>query len=86
MSDLRRIEVTTRYATNVESLAEAWAFVMDHVDRVGPDPMVMIKPTWYYAMAPDEGVDDGDRWFSVVVNDPPLPPQPKPQFTPEDFA
>lgn len=68
MSDLRRIEVTTRYATNVETLAEAWAFVMDHVDRVGPDPMVTIKPTWYYGMGDDEDVNDGDRWFSVVVN------------------
>jgi hypothetical protein len=38
------VEVTTRYVTTVDTLSDAWVFVMDSLDRVGPDPHVTIKP------------------------------------------
>lgn len=66
MSDeqrLQRVEVTTQYATTVPSLQAAWAFVMDHVDAVGPDPRIEIKPQWYIGFDWIEA-----RWFSVVVD------------------
>ena len=63
MPDLRRVEVTTRYATNVRTLPEAWAFVMDRLDAVGPDPRIEITPTWIYSDS-----SDGKRWFVVVVD------------------
>ena len=61
------IEVTTRYATSVDSLQEAWSFVMDHVDLVGPDPMIKIDPFWSISM--DQMGEDVDppRKFGVVV-------------------
>ncbi len=59
------VEVTTRYATRVRSLTEAWAFVMDRVDAVGPDPRIEITPTWIYG---NESIPDGERWFSIVVD------------------
>jgi hypothetical protein len=40
------VEVSTRYATTVESLADAWEFVMSRIDLVGPDPSVTISPYW----------------------------------------
>lgn len=68
MSDtLDPIEVTTRYATRVATLADAWAFVMERVDLVGPDPRIEITPSWIiYADPTDER--DGVRVFSVVVD------------------
>lgn len=60
MSD---VEVTTRYATTVDSLTEAWAFVMERLDSVGPDPRIEITPEWVYSDA-----EDGTRRFSVMVD------------------
>ena len=65
MSDTRPVEVTTRYATTVETLAEAWVFVMERVDSVGPNPRIEISPTWTYGA---DDVEDGLRRFSVVVD------------------
>lgn len=56
------IEVTTRYATSVDELADAWAFVMAHVDKVGADPYIGIKPLW------SSGDDFTQRRFEVVVS------------------
>lgn len=64
------IEVTTRYATTVDDLPSAWAFVMDHVDRVGADPSITISPFWSYSVH-DMGDDDAPtppRQFSVVAD------------------
>jgi len=63
------IEVTTRYATSVDDLTTAWAFVMEHVDLVGPDPSVEISPHWIISMS-DMGDDNINppRRFSVVVS------------------
>ena len=62
------VEVTTRYATTVDDLPAAWAFVMAHLDSVGPDPSVEIKPFWQ-ASVHDIHSDDHDwpRVFEVVV-------------------
>jgi hypothetical protein len=68
-SETRPVEVTTRYVTSVPTLAEAWAFVMDRVDRVGPDPTIEIKPVWIYSMSSvTEGTDESERRFEVVVS------------------
>ena len=71
MSEARApIEVTTRYATTVDDLAAAWAFVMAKLDTVGPDPSVTIKPVWtisVHDMDRDEPEEGYPRHFSVVV-------------------
>lgn len=63
------IEVTTRYATSVDTLTEAWTFVMARVDRVGPEPSIKITPVTSYAWH-DMGNDDAEprRFFEVVVS------------------
>lgn len=40
------VELTRKYATSVDSLPEAWAFVMRYVDSVGEDPTININPFW----------------------------------------
>lgn len=64
MSTRTPIEVTTRYATTVHTLSEAWAFVMDRLDAVGVDPQVRISPVWTVSASDDE---PSPRHFSVVV-------------------
>lgn len=64
------IEVTTRYATSVNDLADAWAFVMDRLDAVGPDPSVHITPIWTISVRDMDADDEGQEWhrrFEVVV-------------------
>lgn len=61
------VEKTTRYATSVDSLAEAWAFVMDKIDEVGPDPTVMIKPLWIVSWSEDDTETPTPRQFEVMV-------------------
>lgn len=70
MSETAPIEVTTRYATTVDDLPAAWAFVMDRLDSVGPDPSIDIKPLWSWSV---HDMDDDDaptppRQFEVVVS------------------
>jgi hypothetical protein len=55
----RPVERTIMYATTVTALGEAWAFVMGHLDEVGPDPSIQIKPLWW---------SDDSRRFEVVVS------------------
>lgn len=64
------IEVTTRYATTVDDLGAAWAFVMDKLDHVGPDPEVKISPLWIMSVRDmdREDMDRPPRQFSVVVS------------------
>lgn len=64
------VEVTTRYATSVDTLAEAWAFVMERLDRVGPDPRITITPCWVISVRDMDADDEGweyPRRFEVVV-------------------
>ena len=65
-------EKTTRYAATVEDMTAAWRFVMDKLDHVGPDPVVEIKPMWFYSNSGPGSIDDdeaeGTRHFEVVVS------------------
>lgn len=61
------VEVTTRYATTTADLAGAWAFVMDHIESVGPDPSIRITPVWTVSVHDDDDFEDVPRHFSVVV-------------------
>jgi len=64
-TDLRAVEKHVRYATNCDTLPDAWAFVMEHVDEF-KSPSIDINPFWRYSDDPDG--DDGTRYFSVVVS------------------
>ena len=64
MSTRTPVEITTRYATTVDDLPAAWAFVMDKLDAVGPDPSVNIGPVWVIS----SDSDDTPRHFEVVVS------------------
>lgn len=57
------VEMTTKYATTVNELADAWAFVMSKIDQVGPDPSIAINPVW--TIRDDEG--EYPRHFEVSV-------------------
>lgn len=64
------IEVTTKYVTSVDTLPEAWAFVMEYVDRVGPRPQIEIGPVTVFDI---RGITDGDpgegrEIFEVTVS------------------
>lgn len=69
MSTLSPIEKTTRYATTVETLTDAFTFVMEQVDIVGPDPSITITPSWTYSVHDIDREDhEAPRHFSVVVS------------------
>lgn len=57
------VEVTTRYATSFDTLAECFGFVMEHVDTVGSAPSVQINPFWSYSE-----MENGTQAFEVVVS------------------
>ena len=62
------VEVTTRYVTTANSLIDAWAFVMEKIEQVGPDPSIEIKPVWSKDY---DSVGDDEPWprhFEVVVS------------------
>lgn len=65
------VEVSTRYATTVETMTDAWEFVMSRIDLVGPDPSVTISPYWRVNMElmMDDSVEEQamPRCFTVVV-------------------
>lgn len=70
MTDTRTpVEVTTRYATTVDDLPAAWAFVMSKVDAVGPDPSIKISPVWTISVHDMDDTEERDypRHFEVVV-------------------
>lgn len=60
-------ERTVQYATTVDNLIDAWAFVMDHVDEVGTDPRITISPITTMSW---DGVGDEPptRGFEVAVS------------------
>lgn len=58
------VEVTTRYATTVETLQDAFAFVMGELDGIGATPCITITPV----MCWNTDDDDPERFFSVVVS------------------
>lgn len=68
------VEVTTKYVTTVDDLPAAWAFVMERIDSVGPDPRISISPIHVQPVSIAEMFDDPDaehawkREFEVVVS------------------
>lgn len=60
------VEATLRYATTVDDLPAAWAFVMDRLDLLGPSPSITISPCWRISDTDDDG--DSSRHFEVVVS------------------
>lgn len=60
------VEETTRYATTVDTLPDAWQFVMAYIDRVGNRPRVTISPITIFDAAMDGG--DPQELFEVVVS------------------
>jgi alkanesulfonate monooxygenase SsuD/methylene tetrahydromethanopterin reductase-like flavin-dependent oxidoreductase (luciferase family) len=64
MTDTRTpVEVTTRYATTVHTLTDAFAFVMDRLDAAGGHPRIAITP--FVSIGLDD--DEDERAFEVVV-------------------
>ena len=56
------IEIVSKYLTTVETMSDAWEFVMEYIDELGDEPTVEIHPCW--------GVDDDDSetcHFHVMV-------------------
>ncbi len=43
-SEQPHVEVSIRYETVVDDITDAWAFIMAHIEKVGPDPSVNIRP------------------------------------------
>lgn len=60
------VEITTKYVTTVDTMAEAWAFVMERLDRVGPDPHIDIRPIRIISVGEMqdglEGREQRDEW------------------------
>lgn len=67
MSETAPVEVTRKYVTTVSELFEAWAFVMDHLDDVGPDPQILVSPVWVQSWAPVDAEQPARR-FEVSVS------------------
>lgn len=70
----RPIEITTRYATTVDELADAWAFVMERLEAVGPNPRITINPVTIMPISDMvDGLDGApdreyQRQFEVIVS------------------
>lgn len=63
------IEITTRYATSVDTLTEAWEFVMDHLDALGEHPTIEVKPFHTISVLDLDREDPPWEWrFGVVVS------------------
>lgn len=60
------IEKTVTYADVVPELADAWSFVMTHLDEVGPDPHITIQPSHRVTVVGDDV--DTVRMFGVSVS------------------
>ena len=60
------VEKTVKYSTIVDTLAEAWVFIMAHVDLIGPLPFIKIQPLMLYD--PDRDEDEPPEYkFEAVV-------------------
>lgn len=60
------VERTVTVAAQVPTLADVWAFIMQALDEVGPDPSFSAGPVWTY---PDDAVDErAVRVFEVNVS------------------
>lgn len=65
MAQRSKTERTTKFATTVDDLADAWVFVMSHLADVGDDPTINIRPLWQF----DDDLNDAStRRFEVAVS------------------
>lgn len=60
------ITIGTSYAATVDTLPDAWAFVMKYVDRCGPAPVITIKPYWLHDIETPKS--ESQPKFEVCVN------------------
>lgn len=60
------VEVTTKYCTCVDTMAEAWAFILHHQDTVGNRPRIIISPITFFEPRVDG--EDYREMFEVVVS------------------
>lgn len=65
---MAQTERTVKYATRVDSLPEAWSFIMAHLEELGDAPTISIKPFWTNLDTEDErvGFDVGVSSVSEV--------------------
>lgn len=74
MSQRGSVAKTTRYAVAVDTLQEAFAFVMSKLDEVGERPSITITPVACLhfedltADDDDEEQPEPDRFFEVTVS------------------
>ena len=63
-------ERTISYAAAVDSLSDAWSFVMAHLDELGDEPTIEIKPEHIFYIADAvEGIErEPIRQFGVRVS------------------
>lgn len=66
MTQRSKTERTIRYATTVDHLHDAWAFVMDHLDQVGGEPRIVISPIVTSSWGGSNDLDS-TRGFEVMV-------------------
>jgi hypothetical protein len=59
------IDVTTRHEKIVNSMPEAWVYIMKALETIGPDPIVSINPCWEGDMSDTQNLPA--RKFMVVV-------------------
>lgn len=73
MSDEKKVSKTVQFQAVVDSLPEAWAFIMDAIEQVGPDPSVHIHPSrntlppGLQALLTGGASETPERKFQVVV-------------------
>lgn len=69
LKKLSPVEITTKYATTVETLQDAFVFIMQYVDALGTDPFIKITPIHSYSMS-DMDMEDPPckHFFEVMVS------------------
>jgi len=68
MDEAPPIERTTTFATTVDDLAAAWAFIMGRIEEVGPDPRITISPIWSFSASSLDVEQNPPRRFEVSVS------------------
>lgn len=63
MARRHKTEKTVQYVNTVDTLPEAWAFVMEKIDEVGPSPSIHIEPISQMSALPQ--VDEEEGWVTV---------------------
>jgi len=64
--------VHTRYMKTVDDLAEAWQFIMTHVDAVGPDVQIIVSPEWECDHEHEGECEPVRRFLAVVEGSVPV--------------